>query len=98
MLATLETIASGITEPISAISIRQVPETQIGYDELVGVADLYEYAFTVESELNPILNLIKEIRKSPRLMDVIAFEIQENKGLYRASFSLFAYNLVKPKP
>jgi len=96
VISTLETIVRDQQiEPISSISIRQVPQTQIGYEDLSGVADVYEYAFTVESALPPILNILREIRKSPRLMDIIAFEIQENKGLYRASFSLYAYNLIK---
>ena len=83
---------------IDAIGIRKVSESQMYYDDLAGVVDIYEYTFTLEDTLPSILSFIRSLRQSLRLMDIMAMEIEENKGLYRASFLLHAYHLTELSP
>jgi hypothetical protein len=94
MIAMLEDIAAKNRMVIDAIGIRKVPESQFYYDDLLGVVDVYEYTFSVESSLPHILSFIGSLRSSLRLMDVMTMEIEEGKGTYKANFSLFAYNLI----
>jgi len=93
VIAMLEDMGRINNMVIDAIGIRKMPESQIYYDDLIGVVDLYEYTFTLESTLPNILSFIGSLRQSLRLMDIMAMEIEENKGVYRASFLLNAYHL-----
>ena len=93
VISMLEDIGRMNGMVIDAIGIRKVSESQLYYDDLVGVVDVYEYTFTLEDTLPSILSFIRALRQSLRLMDIMAMEIEENKGLYRASFVLNAYHL-----
>jgi hypothetical protein len=95
VIAMLESIAQTAGVRLDSIGIREVPESQFMYDDLVGVVQPFEYTFAVESNLQNILSLIDGLRRSFRLMDVMTLEIQEGKGAYKAAFTLMAYNLDK---
>lgn len=93
VIAMLEDVARMNSMVVDAIGIRKMSESQVYYDDLIGVVDIYEYTFTLESTLPNILSFIGSLRQSLRLMDIMAMEIEENKGLYRASFLLNAYHI-----
>ena len=93
VISMLEDMASGNRMVIDAIGIRKLSESQMYYDKLIGVVDIYEYTFTLESTLPNILSFIGALRKSLRLMDIVSMEIEESKGMYRASFLLNSYHL-----
>jgi hypothetical protein len=94
VIAMLEDIAAKNKIVIDAIGIRKIAESQINYDDLIGVVDIYEYTFTLENSLPHILSFVAALRNSLRLMDIMTLEIEEGKnGAYRASFSLHAYHL-----
>lgn len=93
VISMLEDIGRMHNMMIDAIGIRKVSESQLYYDDLLGVVDVYEYTFTLENSLPNILSFIRSMRQSLRLMDIMAMDIEENKGLYRASFLLHAYHL-----
>lgn len=93
IISMLEDMAAKNNTILEAIGIRKVPESQIYYDDLLGVVDVYEYTFSIESSLPRILSFIESLRNSLRLMDIMAMEIEEGKGVYRANFSIFTYHL-----
>jgi len=93
VISILEGIGRKNRMVIDAIGIRKMSESQMYYDDLIGKVDIYEYTFTLESTLPNILSFIRALRQSLRLMDIMAMEIEENKGLYRASFLLNAYHI-----
>ncbi len=93
VIAMLEDVARMNNMVIDAIGIRKMSESQVYYDDLIGTVDIYEYTFTLESTLPSILSFVRSLRQSLRLMDIMAMEIEENKGLYRASFLLNAYHI-----
>lgn len=93
IISMLEDMAGKNRMVLEAIGIRLLPESQFYYDDLVGVVDVYEYTFSVESNLPNILSFIRSLRNSLRLMDVMAMEIEEGKDAYRANFSIFTYHL-----
>jgi len=94
IIAMLEDIAAKNRMVIDAIGIRKVPESQFYYDDLLYVAEPYEYTFSTESDLPNILSFIGSLRSSLRLMDIMTLEIEEGEGIYKANFSLYAYHLV----
>ncbi len=93
VISMLEDMAAKNQMVLDAIGIRLVPESQVYYDDLLGVVDIYEYTFSVESNLPNILSFIGTLHSSWRLMDIMAMEIEEGKGVYRANFSVFTYHL-----
>lgn len=93
IISMLEDMAGKNRMVLEAIGIRLVPESQFYYDDLLGVVDVYEYTFSVESNLPNILSFIRSLRNSLRLIDIMAMEIEEGKGVYRANFSVFTYHL-----
>ena len=95
VISMLENMAINNHMVIDAIGIRKMSESQMYYDDLIGTVDVYEYTFTLESTLPNILSFIGSLRQSLRLMDIMAMEIEENKGVYRASFLLNSYHLTK---
>jgi hypothetical protein len=98
VIAMLEDIAAKNRIVIDAIGIRKVSESQLNYDDLIGVVDVYEYTFTLENNLPHILSFIGTLRNSLRLMDIMTLEIEEGKTGYRASFTLHTYNLAAATP
>lgn len=94
IISMLESMADGSNVKINSIGIRMVPETQFYYDDLLGVADVYEYAFSVESSLSQVMSYIESIRRSQRIMDIMTLEIEEGQGVYKANFSVYAYHLI----
>lgn len=95
IISMLEDMGQDNSIIIDSISIRKLPESQLNYDDLWGVVDVYEYSFSVESGLPQILNFIAALRSSLRIMDVMSLDIEEGKnGSYRGNFSLHAYHLV----
>ncbi|MBU0577444.1 hypothetical protein KJ742_02505 [Patescibacteria group bacterium] len=94
IIAMLEDIAAKNRMVIDAIGIREVPESQFYYDDLLYVAEPYEYTFSTESALPNILSFIGSLRSSLRLMDIMTLEIEEGDGIYKANFSVYAYHLV----
>lgn len=95
IISMIESMAKDSNVIVNSIGIRLVPETQFYYDELLGVADVYEYSFSVESNLGRIMSLIDIIRKSQRIMDIMTLEIEEGQGVYKGNFSIYAYHLIK---
>ncbi|MFH0837971.1 MAG: hypothetical protein V1880_01755 [Patescibacteria group bacterium] len=95
VMSMLEDIAAKNHIVIDAIGIRKVSESQVNYDDLIGVVDVYEYTFTLESNLPHILSFIGALRNSLRLMDIMTLEIEEGKTGYRATFTLHAYHLAE---
>jgi len=94
IIAMFEDVGYKNRMTIDAIGIRELPETQFFYDDLVGVVQVYEYNFAVESGLPNILSFMESIRKSLRLMDIMSMDIEEGKdGLYKATFSVYTYHL-----
>lgn len=98
VIAMLEDIAAKNRIVIDAIGIRKVSESQLNYDDLIGVVDVYEYTFTLENNLPHILSFVGTLRNSLRLMDIMTLEIEEGKTGYRASFTLHTYNLAATAP
>jgi hypothetical protein len=94
VMAMLEDIAAQNQMSFDAISIRQVPESQFYYDDLVGVAQPYEYSFTLAGNLKPILSFVRQIRSSLRLMDIMTLEIEKGKDAFKANFVVYAYNII----
>jgi len=94
IIAMLEDVAYKSRMVIDSIGIRELPETQFFHDDLVGVVQPYEYTFSIESGLPNILSFIESIRNSLRLMDIMSMEIEEGKGVYKATFSIYTYHLV----
>lgn len=94
VIAMLEDMAAKNRMVINAIGIRPVTDTQFYYDDLVGLVQPYEYSFAVESGLPNILSFIGSLRSSLRLMDIMSMEIEEGKDTYKASFTVFAYNIL----
>ena len=97
IISMLEDIGAKNRIVIDSIGIRKLPESQFYYDSLWGVADVYEYTFSVQSGLPNILSFIGSLRSSLRLMDIMTLEIEEGKGVYKANFSLYAYHLIGDK-
>ncbi len=98
MIAMLEDIALQDGMIIEGIGIRVIPESQLNHDGLVGVVNVVEYSFSVESYLPNVLNFINAIRASYRLMDITAMEIEKRQdGIYRAGFIVHAYHLATPQ-
>ncbi len=95
VISMLEDVGQKNNILIDSISIRKLPESQFGYDDLWGVAEAYEYTFSVESALPNVLSFIGSLRASLRLMDIITLEVEESKGGYRAGFSMVVYHLVE---
>jgi len=95
IISMLEDVGAKNRIIIDSIGIRKLPESQFYYDDLWGVADVYEYTFSVQSGLPNILSFIGSLRSSLRLMDIMTLEIEEGKGVYKANFSLYAYHLVE---
>ncbi len=93
VISMLEDMAANNRMMIDAIGIRQIPESQLYYNDLIGVVEAYEYTFTLEAELPNLLSFIASVRSSLRLMDLMAMEIEEKDGRYRAGFVLNAYHL-----
>jgi len=98
VIAMLEDIAAKNRIIIDAIGIRKVTESQVTYDDLNGVVDVYEYTFTMENNLPHILSFIGALRNSLRLMDIMTLEISEGKTGYKGSFTLHTYNLTPSTP
>lgn len=95
VISMLEHMAKESRLEINAIGIRKVSENQVFYDDLWGVTDVYEYNFSLEGDLNKILNLIGSIRSSLRLMDIMSLTLEEDKnGKFKAGITLNAYNLI----
>lgn len=94
VIAMLEDAARKNRMIIESISIREVSENQFYYDDLQGIVQPYEYAFSVEGPLPNIFSFIGSLRSSLRLMDILSFEMEEGKGTFKASFSIYAYDLV----
>lgn len=94
VISMLESIASQNRMVIDAIGIRKVPDSQFYYDDLVGYVQPYEYTFSVENSLPALLSLIDSLRSSLRIMDIITLEIDEGKGSYKATISLFVYHIL----
>ncbi len=93
VISMLENMSKASLMTIDAIGIRKVSESQMYYDDLIDVVDIYEYTFTLEGSLPNIFDFIRSLRRSKRLMDIMSMEIEENKGLYRASFLINTYYL-----
>lgn len=98
VISMLEDIAAKNQIVIDAIGIRKLSDSQIDYNDLVGVVDIYEYTFTFENDLPHILSFIAALRNSLRLMDVMTLQIEEGKTGYRASFTIHTYNLTTAAP
>ncbi len=82
-----------------SIGIREVPDSQFYNDDLVGTVKVYEYAFSAEGSYSELTGFIQRLRRSKRLMDLMTLEIEEKKeGGFKATFSVFAYNLVGETP
>ncbi len=94
VIAMLEDAARKNRMIIESISIREVSENQFYYDDLRGVVQPYEYAFSVEGPLPNIFSFIGSLRSSLRLMDILSLEMEEGKGAFKASFSVYAYDLI----
>lgn len=94
IISMLEDVGRQNNILIDSITIRRLPESQLNYDDLWGVVDVYEYAFSVESSLPHILSFIGSLRSSLRIMDIMSLEIEEGTELYRGNFTLHAYHLV----
>jgi len=94
VIAMIEDIATKNRTIVESIGIRELPETQMFYDDLIGVSKIYEYSFSVESGLPNILSFIGSLRSSLRLMDMITLEIEEGKESYKANFSVYVYHLI----
>lgn len=95
VIAMLEDIAAKNRIVVDAIGIRKISESQVNYDDLIGVVDVYEYTFTLENGLPHILSFVGALRNSLRLMDIMTLEIEEGKTGYRASFAMHAYHLAE---
>ncbi|MBN1259013.1 hypothetical protein JXA05_04630 [Candidatus Peregrinibacteria bacterium] len=98
VIAMLEDVAAKNRMMIDSISIKAVSDSQFYYNDMVGVVQPYEYTFSVESQLPNILSFINMLRKSLRLMDIMTVQIEEGKGTYKATLTLFAYNMVDDNP
>lgn len=94
IISMLESMARKNGVNINAIGIRLVPETQFYYDELLGIADVYEYSFSVESSLDQVVSFIESLRGSRRIMDIMTLEIEEGQDIYKGNFSIYAYHLI----
>ncbi len=94
IISMIESMAKNSSVIVNSIGIRLVPETQFYYDELLGVADVYEYSFSVESSLAQVMGFIESIRRSQRIMDIMTLEIEEGQGIYKGNFSVYAYHLI----
>jgi len=94
VISMLEDLANRSSIIINAIGIREVPESQFYYDDLIGYVQPYEYTFSAEASLPRIMRLIKSLRTSFRIMDVITFEIDKGKDNYKANISLFVYHMI----
>ena len=94
VISMLESAAYQNRMVIDAISIREVPESQFYYNDLIGYVQPYEYTFSVESNLPTILSFLSSIRSSLRLMDIMTLEIDESKDSYKANISIFVYNMI----
>jgi len=93
MMGMLEDMATKNRLVIQSMGIRKVSQSQLNYQALHGVVDVYEYGFTLESDLPNILSFLTSLRNSMRLIDVMAMEIEEGQEGYRASFLLHSYHL-----
>ena len=93
IIAMLEDMTMKNRMVIDSIGIRKVPESQFYYDDLFGITEVYEYNFSVESDLPNILSFISSMRTSLRIMDIMTLEIEEGKGVYKADFSVYVYHL-----
>lgn len=93
MISVLEAMAAQNRMIIDGIGIRKIPESQINYNDLIGLVDVYEYTFTLENDFANISSFMRDVRSSLRLMDIMSLEIEESKGAYRANFVLHAYHL-----
>lgn len=77
---------------IDSIGIRALSDSQIFNESFQGTIGIYEYTFGIESDLPNVLSFIASLRSSLRLMDLMAMQIEEKEGVYRANFVVNVYH------
>jgi len=96
MISDLALFADNYGIGLNAISINAIQDSQFYNDDLVGIVRPFEYNFSIENTLNNIYLLLKDIRSSLRIMDIMTISIEKSKGsYYKATVSLLAYDLIE---
>lgn len=94
VIAMLEDMALKNRMLIESIGMRELPESQFYYDELIGLVQPYEYTFSLQGDLPNILSFIGALRSSLRLFDIMTLEIEKGKEGFKSNFSVYAYHII----
>lgn len=92
VISMLEDMAVHNRVVIDSIGIRALSDSQISNESFQGAIGVYEYTFGIESDLPNVLSFIASLRSSLRLMDLMAMQIEEKDGVYRANFVVNVYH------
>ena len=92
VISMLEDIAVRNRVMIDSIGIRALSDSQTSNENFQETIGIYEYTFGIESDLPNVLSFIASLRSSLRLMDLMAMQIEEKEGVYRANFVVNVYH------